>query len=93
VRLILNSDEENGSFIGEEGVAFIKNEARGACAAFNAEAGREDSLTVGRKGIISAEIQVFGVAGHAGNAYFQSTSAIREAAYKIIELESKSDVK
>lgn len=91
VKLILNSDEEDGSFIGADGVAFIHNEAKGACVAFNAEAGRADSLTVGRKGILTAEIQVFGMAGHAGNSYFQAASAIREAAYKIIALESKSD--
>lgn len=91
IKLILNSDEENGKFIGNEGVDFIHNEARGACAAFNAEAGRADSLTVGRKGIITATIQVSGVAGHAGNSYFESASAIREAAHKIINLESQSD--
>ncbi|MBR2897486.1 MAG: M20/M25/M40 family metallo-hydrolase [Oscillospiraceae bacterium] len=91
VKLILNSDEEDGSFIGEDGALFIQSEARGACAAFNAEAGRADSLTVGRKGILTAEIQVFGKAGHAGNAYFQAASAIREAAHKIIALEAKSN--
>ncbi len=91
VKLILNSDEENGTFVGDAGVAFMKKAASGACAAFNAEAGRADSLTVGRKGIISANIKVSGVAGHAGNAYFSSASAIREAAHKIIELEAQSD--
>lgn len=91
VKLILNSDEEDGSFIGKEGVEFIHREASGACAAFNAEAGRDDSLTVGRKGIVCVEIQITGIAGHAGNAYFSSASAIREAAYKIIDLESQSD--
>ena len=91
VKLILNSDEENGTFVGKAGVDFIKESARGAVAAFNAEAGRADSLTVGRKGIISATIKVCGIAGHAGNAYFSSASAIREAAHKIIELEAQSD--
>ena len=91
VKLILNSDEENGTFAGEAGVAFMKEAASGACAAFNAEAGRAGSLTVGRKGIISASIKVRGVAGHAGNAYFSSASAIREAAHKVIELEAQSD--
>ena len=91
IKLILNSDEENGSFIGKDGVEFIRRESRGACAAFNAEAGRDDSLTVGRKGIVCAKIQINGIAGHAGNAYFSSASAIREAAYKIIDLESQSN--
>lgn len=91
VKLILNSDEENGSFVGASGIDYIHNEAKGAVAAFNAEAGRTDSLTVGRKGIMAAEIEVSGIASHAGNAYYQGASAIREAAYKIIALEGKSD--
>ena len=91
IKLILNSDEENGSYIGSEGIAFIQNESRGACAAFNAEAGKAGSLTVGRKGIMAVEIEVSGTAAHAGNAYFQGCSAIKEAAHKIIALESNSD--
>lgn len=91
IKLILNSSEEDEIYIGSEGVRFIQEAAQGACAAFNAEAGRADSLTVGRKGIIKAEIQVRGIAGHAGNAYYDSSSAIREAAYKIIELEAESE--
>jgi glutamate carboxypeptidase len=91
LRLILNSDEENGTYVGDAGVEFIHNEARGCCAAFNLEAGRADSLTVGRKGILKAEIIIHGVAGHAGNSYFESSSAIREAAHKIIDIESESE--
>ena len=91
VKLILNSDEENGSFVGAAGVDYIHKEAAGAVAAFNAEAGRTDSLTVGRKGIMAAEIEIQGIASHAGNAYFAGASAIREAAYKILALEDKSD--
>ncbi|MBO7295935.1 MAG: M20/M25/M40 family metallo-hydrolase, partial [Clostridia bacterium] len=91
LRLILNSDEENGTYVGDAGVEFIHNEACGCCAAFNLEAGRADSLTVGRKGILKAEIIIHGVAGHAGNSYFESSSAIREAAHKIIDIESESE--
>lgn len=91
VKLILNSDEENGSFVGAAGVDYIHNEAAGAVAAFNAEAGRTDSLTVGRKGIMAAEIQITGIPSHAGNAYYEGASAIREAAHKIIALEAQSN--
>ena len=91
VKLILNSDEENGSLIGKEAAEFIQKEAQGACAVFNAEAGCPEFMTVGRKGIVAAEIQVNGIPGHAGNAYFECASAIREAAYKIIALETQSD--
>ena len=91
IKLILNSDEEDGRFIGDEGVRFIQEAASGACAAFNADAGRDDSLTVGRKGIIKAELQIRGIAGHAGNAYYECASAIREGAHKILELEAQSE--
>lgn len=91
VKLILNSDEENGSFVGAAGVDYIHKEAAGAVAAFNAEAGRTDSLTVGRKGIMAAEIEIQGIASHAGNAYYEGASAIREAAHKIIALEAQSN--
>ena len=91
IKLILNSDEENGSYVGAAGIEYIQNEARGACVAFNAEAGKAGSLTVGRKGIMAAEIEINGIASHAGNAYYQGASAIREAAHKIIALEGKSN--
>ena len=91
LRLILNSDEENGTYVGDAGVKFIHDAAHDACAAFNLEAGRSDSLTVRRKGILKAEITVHGVAGHAGNNYFDCASAIREASHKIIEIEAASE--
>ena len=90
LRLILNSDEEDGRYLLNERAEFIQNAARGCCAAFNVEAGRADSLTVGRKGVLRAKLQVRGIAGHAGNSYFESASAVREAAHKILALEKQS---
>ena len=90
LRLILNSDEEDGTYVGEEGVEFIKDAARGCAAAFNCESGREGLLIVGRKGIFRAKVTVTGKAAHAGAKYFEGVSAIREAAHKIIALEACS---
>ena len=90
VRLILNADEEDGSYSGDSGVKFMKDAAQGCAAAFNCECGKPGSVTVGRKGILKAEITVTGVAAHAGNGYFVGASAIREAAHKVIELEKHS---
>ena len=90
LRLILNSDEEDGRYLLDERAEFIQNAARGCCAAFNMEAGRADSLTVGRKGVLRAKLQIRGIAGHAGNNYFESASAVCEAAHKILELEAQS---
>lgn len=90
IRLILNSDEEDGSYSGDAGVRFMEEAAKGCKAAFNCECGKVGSVTVGRKGILKAEITVTGVAAHAGNGYFVGASAIREAAHKVIELEKHS---
>ncbi len=91
VRLIINPDEESGEHIGMKNrrELFTEN-AKGCIAAFNCETGCEGSLTVGRKGVLRIVIDIEGIGGHAGNAYFESASAIREAAYKVIELEKQS---
>lgn len=90
MRLILNADEEDGSYCGDQGVAFMKAAAQGCVAAFNCECGKPNCVTVGRKGILRAEISVTGIPGHAGNAYFSAASAIREAAWKVLEIEKNS---
>ena len=87
VRLVLDPDEENGTYIGEAGGQFIRDAVQGCMAALNLESGRDGSLTVGRKGVLRAELTVRGIAAHAGNDYFSGASAIREAAHKILELE------
>lgn len=91
IRLILNADEEDGTYGGQPAVDFIKEAARGCAAAFNCESGRKGALVVGRKGIFRACITVTGKASHAGNAYFSGVSAIREAAHKILALEACSE--
>ena len=92
VRLILNPDEESGTYAGQKAVDFIKDSVKGCKAAINCEPSKDGCITVGRKGVIHATIHISGKAAHAGNAYFDGRSAIREAAFKIIELEKMSRV-
>lgn len=91
VKLLLTSDEEvSGIYSGQIGVDIMKSEARGSLAVLNLEGGSPNQLTVSRKGIVKMKMEISGVAGHAGNAYFESASAIKEAAHAIIEIESMS---
>jgi len=90
VKLILQSDEEVESVnSGGKTLEFMLEEAKNACAFFNCECREAGRITTGRKGIIRAYIDITGRAAHAGD-YFEGSSAIREAAYKIIELETQS---
>ena len=91
VRVLLTTDEEVGSrFSGPEGIDFIRENVAGAAAVFNCETGRRNTLTVARKGIARLRIDITGKSAHAGNAYFDGASAIREAAHKILAIEGLS---
>lgn len=91
LRLILTSDEEiSNSLGGQKELDFIANEAAGFKGAFNCEVAREGEVVVSRKGILRIKIHITGKPSHSGIDYFAGASAIREAAYKIIELEKQS---
>lgn len=91
LRLMLTSDEEiSNSLGGEQELEFIKNTASGFRGAFNCEVARDGEVVVSRKGIMRIRIHITGKPSHAGIDYFAGASAIREAAYKIIELETMS---
>ena len=91
VYLLLTSDEEaTGRFSGQKGYDIMTDIARNCVAVLNMEPGRYDEVTVGRKGILNMRADVTGVAGHAGNAYFDAASAIREAAHMVLEIEGMS---
>ena len=91
LRLILTSDEEiSNSLGGDEEIEFIRDAASGFQGAFNCEVGRDGEVVVSRKGILRVRIHITGKPSHSGIDYFAGVSAIREAAYKIIELETKS---
>lgn len=71
----------------------VKEQAEGAIAAFNFETGYpDDSLVVGRKGGGIVEVIVHGVSAHSGLAPEKGRSAILEAAHKMIEIESQTDI-
>lgn len=91
IKLLLTSDEEvNSKYSGEEGISLIKSNAIGCKACFNCEVGKKGFVTVGRKGTATIEVLVSGKSAHAGNAYFEGVNAIKEAAYKIINIENNS---
>lgn len=56
----------------------------------NCEYGIDGKACVGRKGIANICLEITGKAAHAGIAYYNGASAIREAAYKILALEALS---
>lgn len=92
VRFIMIPDEELSEGLSlEEGKDFIRDNARGCAAAITLEGNDGKSVTVGRKGSIRYKIYVKGRATHAGSAYAQGISAIKEAAHKILDIEAPSD--
>lgn len=91
LRLILTSDEEISNALGgEKELEFIKNASAGFKGAFNCEVAKGGEVVVSRKGILRFRIHITGKPSHSGIDYFAGVSAIREAAYKLIELESQS---
>ncbi|MBR2344079.1 MAG: M20/M25/M40 family metallo-hydrolase [Clostridia bacterium] len=91
VRLVIQTDEETSSRGSEKRtVDFMAEAGRGSAAFLNLEGGVLGQLTVGRKGILRYRIDVTGIARHSSMC-MDGASAIREAAYKIIELEKWKD--
>ena len=92
IRLLLTSDEEISNVLGgEKEMKLIADTVKGFRGALNFEPARTGKIVVQRKGILRLEVDVKGVGGHSGAAYFTSASAILEAAHKIVELESHSE--
>ncbi|HNT29459.1 MAG TPA: M20/M25/M40 family metallo-hydrolase, partial [bacterium] len=82
--VFLNSHEEVGSV---ESANTLERLARGHDVALVLEsAGKKGEYVCGRKGVLEYELQVRGVAGHAGNTVANRRSAVEELAYKIINL-------
>ena len=91
VKLILQSDEENGSCNSNRTtIEYMYEKAKGCIAFLNTEPFRKKGLIVARKGIAKYKIEVRGKAAHA-SVCFKGASAIREAAEKIIRLEQYKD--
>jgi glutamate carboxypeptidase len=84
----LNSDEEWGSPTSRP---FIEEEGRRSDAALVLEPSREDALVVWRKGIGRFEMEVQGLASHAGAAHERGVSAVQELAHQVLQLEAMTD--
>ncbi len=90
-RLLLTSDEEISNRLGgEKEMQIIRDSVAGYKAAFNCEVAGVDEVVVSRKGILRYKFEISGIASHAGIDYFSGASAVREAAHKILALESLS---
>lgn len=88
LKMILAGDEEIAHINSNSADVFLE-EAKGAKAAFNCETGYEDNLLVtGRKGTLTFNIEVAGVAAHAGNEPEKGRNAILELAHKIIAIQN-----
>ncbi len=90
VYLILQSDEEGGSLYSEKRtVAFMAQMAKDAIAFLNTE-GHKNSIVIERKGIVTYEFEITGLAVHSSLCY-AGVNAVAEAAHKILELERYKD--
>lgn len=91
VKVILAGDEEVGHKYSTFGKTMMA-ESKGALYAFNFETGfMDDSLVLGRKGCYCFAMEAFGRSAHVGNAPQEGRSAIKELAYKILDLEALTD--
>ena len=87
---LFTGDEEIGSPFSRP---VIENEARGACAVFNAEPSRPGGkVVIGRKGGLFMRLDVTGKAAHSGANIADGISAIEEIAHKIIALHALTDL-
>lgn len=90
VKFFFNSDEEIGSPSSKN---HIQKEARNSAFAFVLETGgRNGEIVTGRKGNLSLELKIKGIAGHAAFAGKDKASAIAELAHKIIAFESLNNL-
>jgi glutamate carboxypeptidase len=85
---LFNSDEEVGSLTSRP---FIEEEARRSDAVLVLEPSREGALVIWRKGVGRFELEIQGLASHAGAAHERGVSAVEEMAHQILRLEGMTD--
>lgn len=91
VKLIIQSDEETGSRTsGKETIKFMCEKAKGSVAFLNTEGIQGNTAILIRKGILQYRFTVKGKALHSARCA-EASSAILEAAHKIIKLEKMKD--
>lgn len=92
VKLILQTDEENNSAnSGKKTLAFMIEKARNAAAFLNVEPTKNNTFSLGCKGILRYRFTVHGIAAHSARAS-EGANAVAEAAHKIIRLEELKDM-
>ena len=87
---LFNSDEECGS---PSSRLFIEEEGRRSDQVLVLEPSREGALVTWRKGVGRFELEIHGLASHAGAAHDRGVSAVEELAHQILRLESMTDYK
>jgi glutamate carboxypeptidase len=88
ISVLLNSDEEMGSLSSRQ---YVEEQAREHDFGLVYESSGTNNLVRQRKGLGQARFVVNGRASHAGGAHEQGRSAIKELAYKIVEIENLTD--
>ena len=88
ISILLNSDEEVGSLSSRK---YVEEQAVIHDYGLVYESSGNNRLTRARKGLGQARFVVNGRASHAGGAHQQGRSAIKELAYKIVEIENMTD--
>ena len=91
VTVIINTDEERGSSTSHQ---IFEAEAAGACFAMVFECGgKGGEVVIGRRGKLSARLDVEGRAGHAADRSLEKASAILEMAHKVIAIEALNEAR
>ena len=92
VRLLLQSDEENGSRLSQKAtINYICEKAKDSVAFINLEQHTRGEACLQRKGIITFEFIIEGQETHSSRSAVSGANAIAEAAHKIIEIEKIKD--
>ena len=92
VRLILQTDEENGSTVSQKAtINHICESSKGSVAFLNLEGYNAGKAVIARKGIINYTLKITGKEAHSSKCATEGANAIREAAYKIVEFEKLKD--
>ncbi len=90
LQLLLQTDEEHS--MSQKGcIKHICETAKDAVAFFNVEPAEYGEACLGRKGITTFTFEIEGIEAHSSRCATQGASAIREASYKILELEKFKD--
>lgn len=87
VKLLIQTDEENGSRNSKKTtIQYLGEKAKGCIAFLNTEPAKRDSFAITTRGICKYRFHITGIAEHSSRCH-NGASAICEAAQKIIRME------